>query len=171
MPKQKNKKGMGFFFLLSFFFSIFLSFFLSLGCIWYLFFNLEFEVLCPVTNILYWNLEHKTNIFLSKKLCTGRKKSERKSTSLYHSIYRRKCKNYFFSQKKPKTKQPKKTPNIWAWFFPSITEQSSLRLVELGRVMLAEKMNLKIFFADKGTLTSSTWRLVSCDCMLLERPN
>lgn len=25
--------------------------------------------------------------------------------------------------------------------------------------------------ANKGTLTSSTWRLVSWNCMLLERPN
>lgn len=51
---------MGFF---SFSLSSFLSFFLSLGCIWYLFFGFELEVLFSVTNLLYWNLEHKINIF------------------------------------------------------------------------------------------------------------
>lgn len=116
--------------------------------------------LFPVTNLLYLDLKHNFKKKKNKRWCTGRKKSERKSTSLCHSIYRRKYKNYFFSQK-----------IFGAWFFPSITEHSFMRLVELWGVGLAEKLNLKIFFADKGTLTSSTWRLVSCDCMLLERSN
>lgn len=159
MPKQKKEKVMGFFS-----FSLFLLFNLSFFPwdafdIYFSTLNLRFHSQLPTYCIEIWNIKLT---FLSKRWCTGRKKSERKSTSLCHSIYRRKCKNYFFSQKqKP----------FGAWFFPSITEHSSLRLVELGRVILAEKLNLKIFFADKGTLTSSTWRLVSCDCMLLERSN
>lgn len=157
MPEQK-KKGMGFFFP-----SLFLLFSLSFFPwdafdIYFSTLNLRFYSQLPTYCIEIWNIKLT---FLRKRLCTGRKKSERKSTSLCHSIYRRKCRNYFFSEKK----------TFGAWFFPSITEHSSLRLVELGRVMLAEKLNLKIFFADKGTLTSSTWRLVSCDCMLLERSN
>lgn len=121
-----------------------------------------FEVLelFPVTNLLYLDLKHNFKNKNKKMMYREKKKSERKSTSLCHSIYRRKYKNYFFSQK-----------IFGAWFFPSITEHSFMRLVELWGVGLAEKLNLKIFFADKGTLTSSTWRLVSCDCMLLERSN
>lgn len=156
--QSKRKKSHGFFsFSLSFFD---LSFFpWDAFDIYFSTLSLRFSSQLPTYCIEIWNIKLR---FLSKRWCTGRKKSERKSTSLCHSIYRRKCKNYSFSQqKKP----------FGAWFFPSVTKPSSLRLVELGRVMLAEKLNLKIFFADKGTLTSSTWRLVSCDCMLLERSN
>lgn len=153
--QSKRKKVMGFFPSLSLLFS--LSF---LGCIWYLFFNFEFEVLFPVTNLLYWNLEHKINIFKQKMMY--REKKNQKEKALHYVTV-------FTGESVKITSFLKKT--FGAWFFPSITEHSSLRLVELSRVMLAEKLNLKIFFADKGTLTSSTWRLVSCDCMLLERSN
>lgn len=154
MPKQKKKKS-AFSFLLSFFFSLFLflSFF-GMHLIFIFWFWIWYFGLFPVTNLLYLDLEHKIH-FLKQKMMYREKKSERKSTSLCHSIYRRKHKNSFLKHLGP----------------PSITEHSFMRLVELWRVMLAEKLNLKIFFADKGTLTSSTWRLVSCDCMLLERSN
>lgn len=156
MPKQKKKKGI--FFLLSFFFSLFL--FLSFFGM-HLIFIFQLWIwglgLFPVTNLLYLDLEHN---FLKQKMMYREKKIRKKKHFIMSQYLQEKYKNYFFSQK-----------TFGAWFFPSITEHSFMRLVELWRVTLAEKPNLKIFFADKGTLTSSTWRLVSCDCMLLERSN
>lgn len=64
---------MGFF---PFSLSSFLSFFLSLGCIWYLFFGFELEVLFSVTNLLYWNLEYN---ILKKDDVQGEKNQKEKA--------------------------------------------------------------------------------------------
>lgn len=95
---KRIKKAWGFFSLLSIFFSIFLSFFLwDAFDIYFSALYLRFYSQLPTYCIEIWNIKLT---FFKKKLCTGRKKSERKSTSLCHSICRRKCKNYFFSEKK-----------------------------------------------------------------------
>lgn len=160
MPKQK-KKSRGVCFGFSFFFfslSSFQSFFpWDAFDIYFSALNLRFYSQLPTYCIEIWNIKLT---FLSKRWCTGRKNQNEKALH-YVTVFTGKS-----------VKIPSFLKKIFgAWFFPSITEHSSLRLVELGRVMLAQKLNLKIFFADKGTLTSSTWRLVSCDCMLLERSN